>query len=151
MLIIAHRGNVNGAENALENTVSHVDAALAAAFDVEVDVWMVDGSYMLGHDYPAVVVPPAWLRQHRMWCHAKNVEALVSMQSDSIHCFWHETDAYTVTSRNGLWCYPGNFNQSGITVVTGGPETVTVPSGGFAGVCTDHAEAWRAWAEANGV
>jgi glycerophosphoryl diester phosphodiesterase len=148
MLIIAHRGNVNGPDASAENTVAHVDAALAAGFDVEVDVWKVGEAYMLGHDAPEIEVNAAWLRQPGMWCHAKNVEALVSMQSDSIHCFWHETDAYTVTSRNRLWCYPGNFDRSGITVVTGGPETATAQSGGFAGVCTDHAEAWRAWAEA---
>lgn len=151
MLIIAHRGNVAGAEPSLENTVEHVDAALAAGFEAEVDVWSVGGVYMLGHDAPSVVVSAAWLRRPRMWCHAKNVEALVRMQADSIHCFWHETDAYTVTSRNGLWCYPGNFSPEGITVVTGGPETVSVTPGGIGGVCTDRADLWQAWAEANGV
>lgn len=151
MLIIAHRGNISGANPVLENTVAHVDAALAAGFEAEVDVWMVDGKYMLGHDAPVVEVAASWLRTPRMWCHAKNIDALVAMQTDDIHCFWHQTDAYTVTSRNGLWCCPQNFNSEGITVVTGGPETVSVSPGGVGGVCTDMAEAWRSWAESNGI
>lgn len=151
MLVISHRGNISGSNPEFENTVSYVDAALTAGFDVEVDVWSVDGIYMLGHDAPSVEVSSSWLRRPRMWCHAKNVEALARMQVDSIHCFWHETDAYTVTSRNGLWCYPGNFNPKGITVVTGGPETVSVTPDGIGGVCTDQAILWRAWADANGV
>lgn len=54
MLIISHLRNISGANPVLENTVVHVDAALAAGFDAEVDVWMVDGKYMLGHDAVAV-------------------------------------------------------------------------------------------------
>jgi hypothetical protein len=151
MLIIAHRGNISGAEPALENTIDHVETALSNGFDVEVDVWSIGNIYMLGHDTPQVEVSTAWLRRPRMWCHAKNIEALVRMQADTIHCFWHDTDAFTLTSRNGLWCYPGNFNPSGITVITGGPETVQLNPGDMGGVCTDQAILWQTWADSNGI
>lgn len=136
MLIIAHRGNIAGAEPSLENTVEHVDAALAAGFEAEVDVWSVGGVYMLGHDAPSVIVSAGWLRRPRMWCHAKNIEALVRMLKCGIHCFWHEEDRCTLTSRGLIWCYPGVWVADGITVAKGTPADEGW--GGAAGVCTDH-------------
>lgn len=150
MLIISHRGNTEG-ETQAENTQSAVDEALTAGFDVMVDVWWDSGQYMLGTNAPVESVAASWLRRPRMWCRARNLEAIVAMQADSIHCFWIEDDAYTITSRNGLWCRPGNFHPTGVTIVPGGPESVPATPGGMGGVCTDMAAAWRSWAESNGI
>jgi hypothetical protein len=74
MLIIAHRGNTHGADPILENTVDHVDAALAARFEAEADVWSIDGVYMLGKDAPSVVVSTGWLHKPRIRWHVDDIE-----------------------------------------------------------------------------
>ena len=42
-----------------------------------------------------------------MWCHAKNFEALEYLTRCAAHCFYHQEDDYTITSRGFIWAYPG--------------------------------------------
>ena len=41
-ILISHRGNLTGKQPELENTPSYIDAALAAGFKCEVDVYSYD-------------------------------------------------------------------------------------------------------------
>ena len=43
MLKISHRGNVNGPDLEKENTIEQIFIAIGKGFDVEVDVWVIDG------------------------------------------------------------------------------------------------------------
>lgn len=105
---IAHRGNTLGPNPEMENRVDYVQAALANGFDVEVDVWLTDQGFFLGHDRPLYPVNLSFLRGDRVWCHAKNQEALAVMVG-RCHCFWHQEDDVALTSKGYLWTYPGKI------------------------------------------
>jgi len=105
---IAHRGNLLGPNKHLENSPSYLLDTMAAGYDVETDVWFVSGSFYLGHDSPQHEIDIQFLENPKIWAHAKNVEALHEMlKNKSVHCFWHQEDDYTLTSKNTVWAYPG--------------------------------------------
>jgi len=106
MELIAHRGNING-KSEKENHPSYVLEAISKGYSVEVDVWVVAQKYYLGHDSPQYETSAPFLRNEKLWCHAKNFKALEKMlEDDEIHCFWHEKDSYTLTSKGIPWVYP---------------------------------------------
>lgn len=141
MKIISHRGNLAGRKSECENNPTYIQRALDLGFDVEIDVWYVDGQFFLGHDSPTYLVDPCWFRGKSLWCHAKNREALEEMiVAEDITCFWHETDKMTMTSDGFLWMYPGNYSSLGVTVWLGTPEE-TIPY--MWGVCTDYPSDWK--------
>ena len=39
MILIAHRGNISGIDDARENSPKYISEALNIGYDVEVDVW----------------------------------------------------------------------------------------------------------------
>ncbi len=106
MLIISHRGNIDGPDSTLENNPIHIKQLLDRGVNVEVDVRCTNGQLWLGHDNLVNAIDSDFLRHHCIWAHAKNVEALTIMLSLGIHCFWHEEDHYTLTSRNFIWTHP---------------------------------------------
>ncbi len=140
MKFISHRGNINGKNESMENHPLAIQTALNAGFDVEVDVWFVDGKWFLGHDEPTYVVNLDFISKEGLWCHAKNIEALNKLLSyPQIHCFWHQEDDVTLTSRNFIWTYPGKpLTENSIVVL---PElnskTTMLPPNVF-GVCSDY-------------
>ncbi len=97
-----------GADPKRENHPDHVLEALDNGYHAEIDVWFIDEKFYLGHDRPQYEVDISFLKDARLWCHAKNIEALEKMSDDnSIHCFWHQDDDVTLTSLGYLWTYPG--------------------------------------------
>jgi len=107
-ILISHRGNTKGLNPDLENNPKYIESAIKLGFDVEVDVWFLEGEYFLGHDNPQYKTNLSFLERLPLWCHAKNVNALSSLISNpKIHCFWHQEDDVTLTSRGFLWTYPG--------------------------------------------
>jgi hypothetical protein len=114
MKFIAHRGNVRGPNVNSENTVQYIESALAKGFDVELDLWLVNEKYYLGHDSPSTEIDFQWLVELRgqIWLHCKNRQALFSLnksseEGDCFNYFWHDSDAYTMTSLGFIWTYPG--------------------------------------------
>lgn len=91
MKLIAHRGNLTGRDPGHENNPGYIDEALSAGYDVEVDVHLCGNKLFLGHDLPQYCVDPKYLynRQKRLWCHAKNKEALYFMIEEGLNAFWH--------------------------------------------------------------
>jgi hypothetical protein len=108
MNLIAHRGNIRG-KTAEENHPIQIMSALDKGFEVEVDVHFVDGMFKLGHDSPLYTIEESFLigNSTRLWCHAKNSEALQELTKRNLHCFWHQEDDYTITSKGRVWVYPG--------------------------------------------
>lgn len=141
MKIISHRGNLTGRDPKTENKIDSIIAAIERGFDVEIDVWFIDNHFYLGHDNPVTSIDVSFLNNKNLWCHAKNKEALEKMLELNIHCFWHENDRMTITSRGVLWCYPGNYSKYGITVdLNTEVQIITEP---FMGICTDIPELWK--------
>lgn len=144
MKIISHRGNLDGRIPKMENNPSYIKAAIEDGYDVEIDVWYVDGEFYLGHDIPQHVVVRSWLEQFGdvLWCHAKNSDGFTELLKYNINCFWHENDRFTLTSKRIPWCFPGNYQQNGITVIHGTPEETILPCEIY-GICTDHPIKWK--------
>ncbi|KAL9178478.1 hypothetical protein ACHAXT_001816 [Thalassiosira profunda] len=141
MRFIAHRGNLNGPNPTQENQPQYLLAALAQGFDVEVDAWHdpATDNWALGHDAPLYPIEYEFLRQKGVWAHAKNTAALREMVKDPcVHCFAHDKDEYTLTSRGYIWAYP-DVELAGrkcIAVMYSEPEKVLGLEIG--GVCHDH-------------
>ncbi len=107
MIYISHRGNINGSNPKHENDPDYIRKTLDKGFDVEIDVWYENSSFYLGHDKPTYKIDVGFLKKNGLWCHAKNIDALRIMLSYSdIHCFWHQEDDVTLTSRGYIWTYP---------------------------------------------
>ncbi len=136
MILISHRGNLNGKSDR-ENQPDYIEEALNHDFDVEVDVWYVDKQFWLGHDKPQYKISDGFLEHPSLWCHAKNIQALYVMNKNyHVHCFWHQEDDVTLTSEGYLWTYPGrDLTKNSIAVLPDGevPEDI-------AGICSDFIE-----------
>ena len=117
MILIAHRGNINGKSN-MENHPEYILKAIKNKFDVEIDIWNIKQKWWLGHDKPEYQVSEKFLEDINInsWFHCKNLNALFYMNKNYKY-FWHENDNYTLTSNGYIWTYPNkNFNNKCIIV-----------------------------------
>ena len=138
MILISHRGNINGKNPHLENHPDYIDEAIALGYDVEIDLWFIDGRVYLGHDEPQYEVDDSWLgeRTDKLWVHCKNVESLNWIRSTVLHYFWHEEDMVTLTSKNHIWAYPGKQPIKGSIAVM--PEVHNDDLDNCIGICSDY-------------
>jgi len=137
MILISHRGNLNGPNEVRENSPYYIMEAIAEGYDVEVDLWWVNGRVYLGHDEPQYEVSDEWLgeRIDKLWVHCKNVESLNWIRSTSLNYFWHEQDTLTLTSKNHMWVYPGKQPIIGSIAIM--PEIHNDDVSKCLGVCSD--------------
>jgi len=110
MKLISHRGNLDGPNPLEENKPEYIQNALDLGYDVEIDVWSIDNNLFLGHDNPQYPIDISFLKDSRLWSHAKNFEALIILYEnrDSIHFFVHDSDTHILTSKMFIWTYPNN-------------------------------------------
>ena len=135
MHFISHRGNLRGKNIALENSIDYVESALKCGFDVEVDVRLVKGVYYLGHDQPQHEVSWTLLTRPEVWCHAKDISTLNSLLSVGAHCFWHQEDDVTLTSKGYIWTFPGKKLTSRSICIL--PEIADYDKIECNGICSD--------------
>tara|TARA_R110000744_G_scaffold311029_2_gene418640 strand:+ start:5888 stop:6340 length:453 start_codon:yes stop_codon:yes gene_type:complete len=136
MILISHRGNVDGRDPERENSPRYINSALDAGYEVEIDVWYQSGRWYLGHDEPQHQVELSYLKNKKLWCHAKNIEALRRMLGEDIHCFWHQTDDVTLTSRGFIWTYPEKpLTNVSVCILT--KRDSEIPKKSFA-ICSDY-------------
>lgn len=137
MILISHRGNIEGKIPEKENDPKYIDNAIELGYDVEVDMWWIDGRVYLGHDNPQYEISDEWLedRINNLWIHCKNIELLNWIRSTTLHYFWHENDILTLTSKNYLWVYPGKQPISGSISVL--PEIYNDDTSLCVGICSD--------------
>jgi hypothetical protein len=144
MKLISHRGNLNGKMPQNENHPEYIDEAIHAGYDVEIDVWMIEGVLLLGHDTPQYGVSQLWLNQRygKLWIHCKNMEAMEWFNGvGGFNYFWHETDAVTLTSKNFIWAFPGKQPiQRSIAVL---PEIYNDNLDSCIGICSDYIENYK--------
>jgi hypothetical protein len=135
MKIISHRGNLNGPNSISENSILAISTALGQGFDVEIDVWFKNGKWYLGHDKPNYKINESFLENKKLWCHAKNLDALnLMLKNNKIHCFWHQNDNFTLTSKNYIWTYPNKDTRDNSIIVL--IKKQKIPKKTF-GICTD--------------
>lgn len=145
-IIISHRGNTSGPNSAPsgENSPNAIDAALAAGFDVEIDLRINDNGWFLGHDAPQYKIYPGFIQSPRLWVHCKDLRTLSDL-IDSLrivdpkscpYYFFHGVDDGVLTPGDFIFTAPGkDITPYSIAVL---PETV--PDWDIslaAGVCTD--------------
>ncbi len=137
MILISHRGNILGRKKQLENNPDYVENALKLGYDVEIDVWLIDGEFFLGHDEPQYQVHGTFLMNKGLWCHAKNIDAFYLMSLDSrIHYFSHDQDEVALTSRGYFWSSSENkMTKKSICVM---PQSSKDLPKDIAGVCSDY-------------
>jgi len=145
MILISHRGNIDGKYESQENEPNYIDKAISKGFDVEIDVWYIDGILWLGHDKPDHGVNLRWFidRISKLWVHCKNVESVIYFKECGydVNYFWHEEDTLTLTSHNHLWVYPGKQPiEKSIAVI---PEIHNDDVSKCLGICSDYIERYK--------
>jgi hypothetical protein len=144
MIYISHRGNINGKIEEYENHPKYIDNAIDLGYDVEIDVWMVEGVLLLGHDEPQYGITQQWLneRVNKLWIHCKNVEAVEWFYAiKSFNYFWHQEDTLTLTSKGYIWAYPGKQPISDSIAVM--PEIHNDSLFLCLGICSDVIEKYK--------
>ena len=144
MILISHRGNINGKNEERENAPDYIDEAIDKGYDVEIDVWMEDGFLYLGHDNPQYRILQHWLeeRVEKLWIHCKNFEAMrwFTLIGGFNH-FWHQEDDFTLTSKGIIWTYTGKETTPKSICVL--PENSNNEVGECLGVCSDYIENYK--------
>ena len=107
MILIAHRGLIDGPDVNLENRPQQIELTLSKGFDCEIDVWWIKGEWFLGHDRPDYKIEESFLQQQGLWLHCKNLDALHNLVGSELNYFWHQEDDFTLTSHQYIWTYPG--------------------------------------------
>jgi hypothetical protein len=136
MILISHRGNLNGT-SIFENLPSHIQKCLDDNIECEIDVWKIQDTFYLGHDNPEHKIDFSFLTQKGLWCHAKNLEALSHMLKQSINCFWHQNDDFTLTSSGYIWTYPNKNVLDNSIIVDNNPNWKEKKYKCY-GVCSDY-------------
>jgi hypothetical protein len=109
MKYIAHRGLIDGPDIQNENRLDTIMNTLHEGYDAEIDVWLHNGQWYLGHDEPKHYIDKQFLTMPGLWIHCKNLEALLEIKyvGFNLEYFWHQEDDYTLTSNGFIWTYPG--------------------------------------------
>lgn len=138
MLFIAHRGNIIKPTPRLENKPEYVANALKNGLDTEIDVWFIDGFWFLGHDEPRYHTSKQFLTNHKLWTHAKNLCTLFELLRIKAHCFWHQSDDATLTSKGYMWTFANKpLTKLSIAVLPENSHYQKSELKKCAGICTD--------------
>lgn len=138
MILISHRGNIEGKQPELENNPSYIDKAINLGYNVEIDLWVSNNKLYLGHDNPQYKIDSLFFdnKINKLWIHCKNIKALEWIKNKPYHYFWHEKDTITLTSQKYIWAYPGNQPiQNSIAVM---PEIYNDTIKNCLGICSDY-------------
>lgn len=145
MILISHRGNINGRLEPYENEPNYIDLAIKKGYNVEIDIWVIDGIFYLGHDNPQYNIPLDWLikRIKILWIHCKNMDALVYFNTlnQPFNYFWHEGDKATLTSYSNIWAYPGK--QPIMNSIAVMPEIHNDDISKCIGICSDYIKNYK--------
>lgn len=145
MIYISHRGNIDGPIPEMENKPEYIDNSILEGYQVEIDVWYIDGNIFLGHDEPNYKVDINWLseRSQKLWVHCKNIESMVFLLSfeNNFNFFWHQSDLMTLTSKNFMWVYPGKQKIKNSVAVL--PELYNDDISDCYGVCSDYIKKYK--------
>lgn len=145
MILISHRGNIDGKILEMENRPDYIEDAIRLGYDVEIDIWMINGKIFLGHDEPQYEIAIDWIdsRSHCLWVHCKNIEVLTFLNKydHGINYFWHESDTVTLTSKNYIWANPGKQPMyNSISVL---PELYKEDVSRCIGICSDYIKTYK--------
>lgn len=139
MILISHRGNLEGRNENLENHPKYIEVAYSAGFYVEIDLWVVENKLFLGHDEPQFLIDSKFIDNKFYYVHCKNEDALSYLNNSNLNCdyFWHENDYYTMTSKNKIWShFKSKILPNSICVIKDDLDSLNDYSNCF-GICSD--------------
>jgi len=141
MILISHRGNTAGSSPEQENKPHYIETAIYLGYDVEIDIWGDGVQFWLGHNQPDTLIDQSFLYKHidKLWCHAKSAIVLKELMDLNMHCFFHDQDNMTLTSKNYIWVYPTYKYLNGYCIIVH-PEKYGVDFRYAAGVCSDYVD-----------
>jgi len=148
MILIAHRGLINGPDIELQNNPKQIYSALKNGYNCEIDIRYINKKWWLGHDEPTYKIATEFLIQSGLWIHAKNLEALYQLNklyqidNGGINYFWHQNDDFTLTSKGYIWTYPGKelTNKSILVMPEWNNQKFPIIDNICFGVCSDYVE-----------
>lgn len=149
MKLIAHRGNINGPISNKENRPDYIEEALFNNYDAEIDVWFINNKLFLGHDQPDYEIDIAWLysNKEKLWIHCKDLNSLHYMtKHNDLNYFWHQTDNFTLTSKQYIWTYPGQqYTDKSVIVISGSSinNIQSINQLNCYGVCSDYVQEFK--------
>lgn len=143
MIYISHRGNLTGPQPQLENTPDYISEALSKGYFCEVDVFAHHGKLWLGHDDAQTETTVQFLKRSGIIAHAKNLDALAILLKEDVHCFFHNTDDYTITSKGWIWAYPNVMGTTMHACIAVLPEQNNTDVSNFTGICSDYLENYK--------
>ena len=145
MILIAHRGLIDGPDKKIENEPNHIISTLNQGYDCEIDLWYHDDEWYLGHDLPQYKISENYIFNNKdsFWIHAKNEDAFSKLNDfyPMFNYFWHDTDTYTFTSKSIPWIYPGKkLLRNGICVLPENNHSLdeTIITFDCLGFCSDY-------------
>ena len=147
MILISHRGNVNGSSPERENSTDYILKAMEK-YDVEIDLWFVDGLFKLGHDRPQYDTQYSFLVEHseKLWIHCKNIPSfrelsVMDPKGNVLNYFMHDSDDVVFTSKGYRWALVGNQPIEGSIAVMPGIHGEDISL--CMGVCSDYIERYQ--------
>ena len=60
-----------------------------------------------------------------------------------IHCFWHQVDDYTITSKGYIWAYPGKETSGKNTVLLFPERYPKIKFKSYDFICTDYVQKYK--------
>lgn|SRR4030067_663960 len=144
MKLLSHRGNIVGPISKYENTIPYIDAAIRTGFDVEIDLFFKNDRFYLGHDRPERDISIEYLLKNKsvLWCHAKTINTLYELLRIEMHCFFHDVDKVTLTSKGIIWTFPDEEVTEKSVIVNNKSYVEQYPVKVY-GICSDYIEKWR--------
>lgn len=111
MILISHRGNLEGSNEEIENSPRQVELIIDQGFNCEIDLHFHEDQFFLGHNEPKYKISIDWLMtyQNFLWIHCKSFRALNQLIKYrlELNFFWHQRDDFTLTSHGFVWTFPG--------------------------------------------
>jgi hypothetical protein len=135
MLIISHRGNIDGVDPKLQNNPDHISHLLKIGIDCEIDTWYVDGNFYLGHDQPLFKISKTFIKNLKLWIHCKNFSCLNILKDIHPNVFAHQNDDFALTSSRRVWTCIKNTQDSILVNLNYNKDLI---SSNIFGICTDY-------------
>lgn len=145
MILISHRGNINGRKIEKENTEEYILEAINKGYNVEIDVWYFNDKWYLGHNEPEKLIDFNFLLNPKFWIHAKSIDTLYELiKHKELKIFYHYTDNVTLTSNNLLWTFPGKrLTKLSIAVLPENTNYEIDELKNCYGICSDNIQKYK--------
>jgi hypothetical protein len=137
LILISHRGNLDGSDPAHENTPDYLHVALHAGYAVCCHVILYHGAFFLPTAAGHYKLPYAMLSNPKVWFLADDAVTLSALCDVNAHAVPLNSQV-ALTSVHYLWCAPGeSLPPRSIAVFPERGPAGWLESGDPAGLCSD--------------